>query len=95
MINQGEEGIHLFFVYEGTADAHKTIQGKETVVMSYKVGDYFGERALLKKEPRAATIIATSDELKVVSVERDAFMRLLGPLDDIMRRNMEMYAKYM
>lgn len=51
MINQGEEGTHLFFVYEGTADAHKTIQGKETVVMSYKVGDYFGERALLKKEP--------------------------------------------
>lgn len=53
--------------------------------MNYKEGDYFGERALLKKEPRAATIVATSQELKVVSVERDAFMRLLGPLDDLMR----------
>jgi len=63
--------------------------------MNYKEGDYFGERALLKKEPWAATIIATSQELKVVSVERDAFMRLLGPLDDLMRWNMEVYAKYM
>lgn len=85
VINQGDEGHHLFFVYEGTAEAHKNIEGKDTVVMNYKEGDYFGERALLKKEPRAATIVATSQELKVVSVERDAFMRLLGPLDDLMR----------
>jgi len=85
VIIEGEEGHHLFFVYEGSAEAHKSIDGKDTKVMSYNVGDYFGERALIKKEPRAATIIATSDELKVVSVERDAFMRLLGPLEDIMR----------
>jgi len=51
VINEGEEGQHIFFVYEGTADAHKKIEGKDTAVMSYKVGDYFGERALLKKEP--------------------------------------------
>ena len=51
MINEGEEGHVLYFVYEGTADAHKSIGGKDTVVYSYHIGDYFGERALIKKEP--------------------------------------------
>lgn len=51
MIKQGDEGHHLFFVYEGTAEARKNIEGKDTIVMNYKEGDYFGERALLKKEP--------------------------------------------
>ena len=51
VITEGEEGNVLYFVYEGTADAIKKIDGQDKVVMSYKEGDYFGERALLKKEP--------------------------------------------
>jgi len=58
--------------------------------MIYETGDYFGERALLKNEPRAANVIAKSDCL-VVSVDRHSFKRLMGPLDDILRRNMEIY----
>lgn len=94
VITEGEEGNVLFFLYEGTAEAIKKIDGHEQVVMSYKEGDYFGEWALLKWEPWAATIVATSDELKVVSIEWDAFKRLLGPLEDILKRNMEIYAKF-
>lgn len=58
--------------------------------MIYAAGDYFGERALLKNEPRAANVIAKTDCL-VVSVDRHSFKRLMGPLEDIMRRNMELY----
>ena len=63
MITEGDQGKDLFFVYGGTAEAHKWIEGKDTVVMSYRIGDYFGERALIKNEPRAASIVATSYEL--------------------------------
>jgi len=63
-------------------------------VMSYKVGDYFGELALLKNAPRAANVIAKGD-VKVVSMERRAFKRLLGPLEEILRRNMDKYNEVM
>jgi len=62
-------------------------------VMEYKVGDFFGERALLKNEPRAANVVAKS-ECSLVSMNRHSFKRLLGPLDHLLKRNFEIYEKY-
>jgi cAMP-dependent protein kinase regulator len=62
--------------------------------MKYEIGDYFGELALLKNEPRAANVIAQSAELSVVFLERNSFKRLLGPLEDILKRNMKLYSQY-
>ena len=59
----------------------------------YKSGDYFGELALLKDEPRAASIIAKTD-CKLLTLDRMAFKRLLGPLEDLLQRNSETYLKY-
>ena len=59
-------------------------------VKQYLVGDYFGERALLKNEPRAANVIALS-ECVVVSMDRHSFKRLLGPLEDLLKRNLDLY----
>jgi cAMP-dependent protein kinase regulator len=61
--------------------------------MHYKVGDYFGERALIKNEPRAANVIAKT-ECTVVSMDRHSFKRLMGPLEDILKRNMDLYEKF-
>ncbi len=61
--------------------------------MQYKVGDYFGERALLKNEPRAANIIAKT-EMTTVSMDRHSFKRLMGPLEEILRRNLSIYDEF-
>ncbi len=61
--------------------------------MDYTSGGYFGERSLLLNDMRAASIIATSDCI-CVSLERDTFIRLLGPLDELLKRNMTVYSKY-
>jgi|TARA_B110001450_G_C17301548_1_gene351668 cAMP-dependent protein kinase regulator len=62
--------------------------------MEYNPGDYFGELALLKGEPRAANVIASSD-CKLIMLDRKSFKRLLGPLDDILKRNMMNYNNFM
>lgn len=81
---------------DGQAVATKTIQPgvPATQVKQYGPGDYFGELALLKNEPRAANVIAKT-KLKVVSLDRNSFKRLLGPLDDILKRNMDSYINYL
>ena len=61
--------------------------------MSYKSGEYFGERALLTNEVRAANIISESD-VKCLTLERETFVRILGPLKVILERNMEAYKKF-
>ena len=63
--------------------------------MEYKVGQYFGERALIMKETRAASIIVTSEQCKVLTLQRDTFTRLLGSLEDILKRNMAQYDKFL
>lgn len=51
--------------------------------MEYKEKDYFGELALLKDQPRQASIFATSP-LKVGRIDRNSFKRILGPLEEIL-----------
>ena len=59
IINQGDSGNQFFMIIDGEAVATKSINGQAPQeVMQYKVGDYFGELALLKNEPRAANVIA-------------------------------------
>lgn len=95
IIKEGEQGDKFYFLEAGEAVATKALSPDEESkeVMIYAAGDYFGERALLKNEPRAANVIAKTDCL-VVSVDRHSFKRLMGPLEDIMRRNMELYDQY-
>ena len=58
--------------------------------MFYSIGDYFGELALLHDNPRAATVVAHG-RLKCVTLGKNAFTRLLGPVMDILKRNSENY----
>ena len=92
VIKEGEAGNSFYIVEEGTAVAMKSLHpGQKPVeVKSYGPSDYFGELALIRHEPRAASIIATS-ALKCVSLDRHSFKRLLGPLEEILKRNAQQY----
>jgi CRP-like cAMP-binding protein len=53
-------------------------------------GAYFGERALIKQTRRAATVTAKS-AVQLLKLDASAFALLLGPLEEIMKKNMESY----
>ncbi|CAK7234037.1 hypothetical protein SBRCBS47491_008815 [Sporothrix bragantina] len=83
IIREGDPGHSFYLVESGEADVFKT--GTEEPVKHYQKGDFFGELALLNDAPRAATIVAKTD-IKVATLGKSAFQRLLGPVEGIMRR---------
>jgi len=88
IVTQGEEGDVFYILEEGSAIALKD----NTQVMSYGAGDYFGEMALLNKKQgvRLATIKATS-EVRLLSIKRDEFKRLLGSLESMLLEKANAY----
>ncbi|ORX89261.1 camp-dependent protein kinase regulatory subunit [Basidiobolus meristosporus CBS 931.73] len=87
VLRQGDVGDSFYIIESG--EARVTViddDGVEHELPSLKKGYYFGELALLNDRPRAATISAKG-RLKVATLGKKAFVRLLGPVVDIIRRN--------
>jgi len=92
IVVQDDPGDKFYILEEGALYAMKQQNGEEEKrVMDYKVGDYFGELALLKNQPRAASIIVESDTAKVLSMTRLSFNKMLGPLAHILSRQVSNY----
>ena len=94
VVTQGEVAHHLYLIEEGEAVALMNKDGVETEVYKYKANDYFGELALLRDDRRAATVKAINGPLKVCSIHVDAFKRLMGPLEELLKRNASKYQAY-
>ncbi|CRG93535.1 CAMP-dependent protein kinase regulatory subunit, putative [Plasmodium gallinaceum] len=86
IIKEGEEGDTFYMLIDGNAIALKN----DKIIKTYKKGDYFGELALLKNQPRAATV-KCQKFCQVVYLDRKSFKRLLGPIEEILYRNVENY----
>eukprot|EP00040_Diaphanoeca_grandis_P039870 m.260408 g.260408 ORF g.260408 m.260408 type:complete len:306 (-) comp39835_c0_seq1:274-1191(-) len=86
ILTQGDPGDDFFIIVQG--DVKVTIDDVE--VNTLTVADYFGEIALLNNEPRKATVTAVGS-VTVGKLDRDRFERVLGPVEDILRRNMDNY----
>lgn len=79
IITQGEVGEHFYIVYEGQVVASKvTEESPDPVMMIHQAGDYFGELALILDAPRAASVVASSDEVCLLSMDRATFKRITG-----------------
>jgi len=93
IVKQDDPGDKFYIVEEGELYAEKTRADTGAArVMDYKAGDYFGELALLKNQPRAASVIVSSDGAKVLALGRQSFNKMLGPLQDLLKRNVDKYS---
>jgi cAMP-dependent protein kinase regulator len=92
IVRQGEDGDHFYLIESG--EFKVAIEGQPGEVCDRLArGAYFGEIALLTSKPRAATVTACQPGT-LLSVHRDAFTKLLGSLNEILGRNMELYRQY-
>jgi len=95
IIRQGEAGSTFYLLKDGSCAAFMTGEAGERKVKDYiRQGEYFGEIALLSNEPRKATIRATGQGATVLWLSKDDFTLLLGPIQDILRKNIDKYPEY-
>uniref|UniRef100_A0A7S1M8I2 Uncharacterized protein n=1 Tax=Alexandrium catenella TaxID=2925 RepID=A0A7S1M8I2_ALECA len=71
IIKQGDDGDEFYVIKEGKCNVD--VDG--TKVATLAVGDYFGEMALLRDEPRTATITASA-KVEALSITRKTFDEL-------------------
>jgi CRP/FNR family cyclic AMP-dependent transcriptional regulator len=88
MTREGTPGREFFVLLEGTADVKKNSRRVNTL----GPGDFFGEIALVSREPRTATVIATSPVRALVITDR-SFRRLLDDAPQVQTKVMEAMAQ--
>jgi CRP/FNR family cyclic AMP-dependent transcriptional regulator len=88
MTREGAPGREFFVLLDGTADVKKNSRRVNTL----GPGDFFGEIALVSREPRTATVIATSPVRALVITDR-SFRRLLDDAPQVQTKVMEAMAE--
>ena len=87
IIKKGDNG-EVFYIIETGSVICKNLPG-EQITNVLEAGDYFGERALMKREPRACDVYAHTDTT-LIAVSREDFESLLGQIGDLLEQNLGM-----
>jgi len=82
LIQQGQVGREFFVMVSGEAAVVLQTEGGAQEHRRFQEGELFGELALLKKSPCAASVIAATD-VEVLVVAQEQFERLFGPMDEL------------
>jgi len=91
VFSQGDEGDAMYLVVSGQCVVLRSENGGPAQELArVEHGDYFGERALLNNDVRAATVTCAS-ATQLLKLDRNAFNLLLGPLEDLLKRRVASY----
>jgi len=76
----------LYILYDGEVSVSKDGGPEETLKASPAAHTFhvLGAQSLLDAEAQGPTVLVTSASAKILSLDRDSFTHLLGPLQDIM-----------
>ena len=96
IIRQGDPGTGFYIVGSGVVacsrQASESSPPEELCRLSS--GEYFGEIALLTDRPRQATVIAT-EPCEILCLSSKKFQRVMGPMSDVLKRNLAVYTRHM
>jgi CRP-like cAMP-binding protein len=75
VFQQGEPGDAMYLIMSGELRARTMMSGRETILMTFGPGDFFGEMSLFDQGPRSADVVANVDST-VLRLASGAFARL-------------------
>jgi hypothetical protein len=86
IIRQGEIGEMFYVLFSGQVNCTKTLEdGSEIDLIQLDAGQIFGERALIKQEPRGANVIAMG-ETECLTMSKVDFKIMLQDVVDQMNQ---------
>lgn len=77
IVRQGTPADKLLIVVDGDAEVIREDDGFEQQIASLHSGDLYGEIAIMRDEPRSASVRATTD-VRLLSLDRDSFKNLIA-----------------
>ena len=89
VVRKGDDADYFYVLQEGTVKVQDIEAGGITYQdITLQAGEYFGERALVTKEPRAANVIAETDGL-AFRIDKETFQTVLGDFDDLILKSQD------
>lgn len=86
IVHKGEEGSVFYIIQSGNVRVHDIGVGDSRLdELVLGPAEWFGERALLTGEPRAANVTALND-VTTMAMDRETFEAAIGPLQSLMER---------
>ncbi len=77
IFKEGEEGDQMFIIQGGRVKVSRLIGGKEQLLAVLGKGDFFGEMALVTREPRTATV-TTLEGVRLLAFNREGFLNMIN-----------------
>ncbi len=65
IVRQGDTGDTMYFILEGELRVRIHVSGRETILATLGVGEFFGDISLFDQGPRSADVVANHDSLLV------------------------------
>ena len=78
IMKEGDQGEFVVFISSGEADIVRLIGDNEKKVGTVKAGEIVGEMAVISKEPRFASVVATADTEVIVIDRRTLELALIN-----------------
>lgn len=88
LVDQGKTGHEFFLILDGTA----SVRRNNRKVATLGSGDYFGELALLSREPRDASVVA-DDDMKLLILGQREFTGLLDAVPGLASKILAIMAR--
>nr|6RSX_A Chain A, Regulatory Subunit of Protein Kinase A (cAMP-dependent) from Euglena gracilis [Euglena gracilis] len=91
VVKEGEDGGSFYIIIDGKMKVNQTLNGRIHTINILGPKDFFGEMSLMFNQPCVATVVSEGVS-HCVSLDRESFTALLGPMEEILQRNMQNYS---
>ncbi|HEX8953000.1 MAG TPA: cyclic nucleotide-binding domain-containing protein, partial [Polyangia bacterium] len=91
LFREGDSGTHMFVIQSGRVQLTRRVRGREQHLATLPPGEFFGEMAIINKQPRSATATVI-EEAHLLVLDARTFEEMIRGNAEIAIRMIKMLA---